>query len=133
MLTAANLSVDRLKAVFDAAYMDTEIDSDGDLRVQDLLGCYVTPVESGEWIILTTHFSARDGSTRRERFEFVNRFNNEIAVIRACVNHSGSFTFDYYVPVDGGISPKALVRATRFFLMALANGIRTCDNVNVVG
>ncbi len=131
-LTPADLSVARLKAIFDAAFMATEVDSDGDLRVEEVLGCYVMPTKSGERISLNTRFRARDGSTRQERLEFVNRFNDEIAVVRACVNQSGNFTFDYYVPVDGGISPRTLVLATKFFLRALASGIRSCDTDNVV-
>lgn len=131
-LNPASLSVARLKAIYDAAFMHTEIDSDGDLRVEEVLGCYVIPAKPCERISLNSRIKAREGSTRQQRLEFVNRFNDEIAVVRACVNKSGNFTFDYYVPIDGGISPKALVLATKFFLKAIAGGIRACDTEDVV-
>lgn len=127
-----DITVDLLKALFDSAYMTTKIDSDGDLYVKDDIGCYVLPTKSKERIQLMSLFSAEPGSSDGAKLAFANRVNDLITTVRVSVNKKGGFTFDYYIPIEGGITRKAIVLATKFFLGAIAAGIKKCDTDDVV-
>ena len=121
-----------LKSLFDDAYMDTSLDNDGDLHVdEDGLGCYVLPINEGSRIKLLAVWQARSGSTRSKRLEFANRVNEGIITVRVSISDDVIF-FDHYIPVEGGITKKAIVLATKHFLNVQKSAIVQCGGQDVL-
>jgi hypothetical protein len=132
IVTPELITIPMLKSLFDAAFMETSIDSDGDLYVKADTGCYVMPTKSKDRIHLLAQFRADEKSSRQARLELANRINYEMSTVRSYLNDKGNVVFDYYIPVEGGITKKAIVMATRFFLSVIVSGIRQHDSDNVV-
>jgi len=116
VLAPQDISPTMLKQMFDDAFMDTSIDSDGDLRVEeDGLGCYVLPINQGDRIKLLTVWNSRSTVPASLVLDFANRVNDGVITVRVSVNKNLIF-FDYYIPVEGGITRRAIVLATKHFL-----------------
>ncbi|MDZ7268380.1 MAG: YbjN domain-containing protein [candidate division KSB1 bacterium] len=121
LVTPENLSTELLKSMFDAAFMETSIDEDGDLQVRDGIGCYVFARE--DRIRLMTLFRSKEGASRQELLEFANRVNDEYVIVRVTISNKGTVSFDYDIPVKGGITKQAVVLATKRFLSIPINAI----------
>lgn len=110
-----NLSRDLLKDIYDSAFMTTMFDDDGDLRVGDGgIRCYVFPKE--KHIKLMSIFGAEEGASQTDLVDFANRVNLEYIIVRVSISKKNSVFFEYAIPVDGGITKKAVVLATKRFL-----------------
>lgn len=116
LVTPENLSKQLLHSIFDAAYMETSWDSDGDLRVKDRVSCFVLPSEKGDRIRLIALFGFKEGTTQMQRLECANKINMEYIMARAAVGGHDSLQFHYDIYVDGGIPKKTIVLATKRFL-----------------
>ncbi len=127
-----DVSVELLKAMFDAAYTHTEIDSDGDLYVKEEIGCYVLPNKNGTFIQLVALFRSQDNSSIDARLAFVNRVNDEMIIVRGYMRKNGGFAFDYYLPIEGGTTKRNAVQSTKFFLPTVTAATKNCDNEDVV-
>jgi hypothetical protein len=131
MMFPEGASVEALKALFDENGMDTSIDSDGDLIVSDNFRCYMRPDPDGRLILVYAIFGAADGATDADKLAYVNRVNDQIKLVRASVAASGRFSFEYYFPVEGGVSKQAIVFAVRRFFGCLNKALGE-DSANVV-
>ncbi len=120
-----------LKQLFDDAYMETSIDSDGDVRIKDKYSCFLRPDPDGKLIALYAIFGANATAQPAGKLEYVNRVNDQVKLIRASVMSDGRFFLDYYIPVDGGITKRAVVMAARRFLSCIEAAISQ-DTGNVV-
>ena len=129
-LSGEGMTAESLKVIFDEAYMETSIDSDGDLVIKDGYRCFLKPDPDGRLLAACSIFGAADGASPQAKLEFVNRVNDQVKVIRASVMKDGRYFFDYYVPVEGGITKKAVVLAVRRFLSCLSSAMaQDTDNV----
>jgi hypothetical protein len=125
------LSSEALKKVFEDAYMNVSVDTDGDLIVQDNYRCYLRPDPDGRLVAIYAIFGANPAAQEPAKLAYINRVNDEVKLIRASVSKNGKFFFDYYLATEGGISKKALVLAVRRFLSCLGSAIQQ-DSENVV-
>jgi len=116
LVTPENLSKELLHSIFDAAFMETSWDSEGDLRVKDQIHCFVIPTEKKDRIRLISIFGFKEGTTQMQRLECVNDINNEYIMVRAVSGNNDTLRFDYDIYVQGGISKKAIILATKRFL-----------------
>lgn len=132
VLRPEDIAEDTLEAIFEPTDLETHRDQDGDLVVTRGVSCYVMPSAQNERILLMAFVGIKESTDRREKLEFVNRVNNEIASVRGHVNQRESIVFDYHIPVRGGISSEAIVEATRFFLLAISHAIDHCDQDEIV-
>lgn len=132
VLRPEDIVEDTLEAIFDPTDLQTRRDQDGDLIVTRGVSCYVMPAAQNERILLMAFVGVKENVERRDKLEFVNRVNNEVASVRGHVNERESIVFDYHIPVRGGISSEAIVEATRFFLLAISHAIDHCDQDAIV-
>jgi hypothetical protein len=130
MFLPENLSKDSLKALFESAYMDAQIDSDGDISVREGWRCFVFPAQNGSWIRLASFFRSSETSTELSRLQFANTVNDKLNLMRVSVRQDASFDFDSYIPVSGGVTKRCVVLAVRRFLSLLKDVIAMdTDNV----
>lgn len=115
LITPENLSKEILKSVFDAAYMDTSYDDEGDLRVKDGVRCFLLLGETKDRIQLLTMFGFKPETSRQERLEFANELNKRYLVIKAIVGTNDALRFEYDILIGQGITKKALVLTVKRF------------------
>jgi len=116
LVTPENLTKELLHSIFDAAFMETSWDSDGDLRVKDQIHCFVLPTEKKDRIRLISIFGFKDDASQVQRLECVNNINREYIMVRATSSNNDTLQFDYDIYVQGGIPKKAIILATKRFL-----------------
>jgi hypothetical protein len=125
------ISADALKALFEEAYMEVSVDSDGDLIVKDNYRCYLRPDQDGRLISIYAIFGCAEGALPEDKLTYINRVNDQVKLIRASVSSNGKFFFDYYLSVEGGISKRSIVLSVRRFFSCLGSALRE-DTGNVV-
>jgi len=126
------ISVEALKALFEEALMEVSIDqTDGDLIVKDNYRCYLKPDPDGRLISIYAIFGANAQAIEADKLAYINKVNDQVKLIRASVSADGKFFFDYYLPVEGGVSERSIVLAVRRFFSCLASALHE-DAANVV-
>jgi hypothetical protein len=125
------ISTDALKALFEEAYMEVSVDTDGDLIVKDNYRCYLRPDQDGRLISIYAIFGANEAAAEADKLAYINRVNDQVKLIRASVSANGKFFYDYYLSVEGGISKRSVVLAVRRFFSCLGSALRE-DTANVV-
>lgn len=123
----------RLKAIFDAAFLDCHLASDGDLIVENELRILVKPEPDKKLLKLVAFFGVK--ADRFQILEFCNRFNREMIVCRVFFadrqDAEGEwpvvFDYDLVVMPDEVLEPKAIVTLVRRFSEIVVGGIRHTD------
>ena len=116
LITPENLSTELLKTIFEAAYMNVEIDEDGDLKVREECTVYVRPNKKlKDRISLLSMYGFKDSSTDVERFECANHINKRIIIVRAYATDKGNLYFEYDFLLEGGLTKKSLVLGIKRF------------------
>ena len=132
LVTPELVSKDMLKTLFTDAYMDTSLDNDGDIVVKDTYRSWVMPNTDGTWIRLYSLFKSNPAASAEDKLAFANRLNDELIILRAWVTDAGGFGFEWYIPVEGGITKKAIVFAVKRFHHLLESAVAK-DDKNVMG
>ena len=125
------ITVDSLKKLFEDAYMEVSVDTDGDLIVKDNYRCYLRPDPDGRLISIYAIFGANAEAVQDAKLAYINKVNDQVKLIRASVSSNGKFFYDYYLSVEGGISKRAVVMAVRRFFSCLSSALKE-DEENVV-
>jgi hypothetical protein len=125
------ISVDALKKLFEEAYMEVAVDTDGDLIVKDDYRCYLRPDPDGRLISVYAIFGGNPTAAQADKLAYINLVNDQVKLVRASVSSNGKFFFDYYLSVEGGVSKRSIVMAVRRFFSCLASALRE-DTGNVV-
>ncbi len=124
LIQTDDVSAEALKQLFEDAYMEVSLDSDGDVRIKDGYTCFLKPDTDKRLVVLYAIFGAKPEAELAAKLEYANRVNDQVKVVRTSVMADGRFYFDYYIPVEGGITKKAIVLATRRFLGTLESAMR---------
>lgn len=131
MLHPSSITVATLRRIFDDAYFETEVDSDGDLIVRDRFHLYVLPHGGGSKLRLLALFGARPHAEHLAKLRLVNKINDTLAIVRAAINSRGAFCFDHYINVDGGLPARNLVIAVKDFNSVIEE-VAELDNEDVM-
>ena len=127
LITPDNLSKELLKSVFDAAFMETSYDSEGDLTVKDTVNCYVFPnMEMKDRVQLIAVFGFKAGTSELQRLQAANRINTEYIIVRAVVGKNDTLRFTWDIPIAGGITKKAFVLALKRFCSIPHDAVVDC-------
>lgn len=113
------LSGPRLLEIFRDAYIEGELDSDGDVRLTlDGIKVLVTTDVSRKLIHFITIFGVRPGATRQQVLELCNRVNDRLILIRAAYPSalpSPAVMLDHYVVSEAGVTADEIVDDVRRF------------------
>ena len=116
LITPENLSTELLKTIFESAYMNVEIDEDGDLKIKEECTVYVRPNKKyKDRISLLCMYGFKDSSMDTERLECVNLINRKFIITRAYATDKGNLCFEYDFLLEGGITRKTLVLGIKRF------------------
>lgn len=132
LLYPENITKEGLRDLFVAAYMDASLDEDGDVLVKERYRSYLVPASDAAWIRLYSPFKSSEAVSMEDKLAYANKINADMIVVRTYVTDKGGFIFEEYLPVEGGITKRALVLATRRFHRMLESAVRA-DEKNVLG
>jgi len=114
LITVDNVTKDMLKSLFDAAFMETTFDKDGDLVVKEKCKCMVLIDKEKRRVMLMTLFGFKSSAKENDKLVCVNEINRNYIIVRASAN-DGTLRFSYDISLDGGVSKKALVLLVKRF------------------
>jgi len=106
LVTPENVSKEVLRAMFEGAYMETLLDSSGDLIVRDVYNIWVMPSPGGTHIRLMAPFRAADDADPEAKLRFVNAVNQQLIMMCAYVGQEGALFFEHYISLEGGVTKK---------------------------
>ena len=133
LLTPDTITIEAVRDIFEAAYLDVDLDAEtNQLRIREELLARAFLSEARERFQLVAYYGIKEDAQRVDRLELVNRINEQYFLIRAGIDDDGDLWFDYTVLVKGGVTPKALVQATRIFLMLVPRAVHDCDEDGIV-
>jgi hypothetical protein len=113
LFTPENTSTESILAAFDAALFETKL---SDLGHPVILDKYlvIVSVENNSLIRLHSYVNLKDDYADDNAHALCNRINAGLIIIRASVEDA-YLVLDWYLPLRGGISKKAVIRALRHF------------------
>jgi hypothetical protein len=115
LLSPENLSLPLLKSVLDAAFMETVMDTDGDLLVRDQINCYILLGEKKDRISFLARFGFKPEVSQAQRLECVNSINKDFLMVRAVAGENDLLRFTYDLIVPAEITKKAFVLTLKRF------------------
>jgi hypothetical protein len=126
-----NVTTDALYALFVSAYLNVYRDDVGDVYVKDRYTVWVFPQKAGAQIRLMAQFRAAEGSERLAKLEYANGVNDQLKLVRAYVDSDEDVGFDYFIPIEGGITKRNIVLSVRTFIDFVRTALER-DEQNVI-
>ena len=126
LIMPTELTVQDLFELYKSAYMECEIDEDGDLVLYEDSVIFVSVDErlKNHRIQLRRYFTLDGGVSLEKALEFTNEINDDYIVARAKIvgEKKDLLLIDYWILLDGGIPPATIIHTTKRF-MSIARGI----------
>ncbi len=133
LVSPDSVTIEDIRDVYEQAYLDAVLDEDKrQIRLREEVLARVFLSESRERLQLVAYYGIKDDAQRVDRLELVNRINENYVLIRAGIDDDGDLWFDYCVLLKGGVTKKAIVQATRVFLMLVPRAVNECDEDGIV-
>jgi Putative bacterial sensory transduction regulator len=109
LITAEDLSRERLRAVLDAAAAPYALDDAGEILVHGECSAYLLPSAEKRKLRLVAQFRFLSATTSAQQLEAVNRINSDFILVRASVAPQQRLRFDYDLSLEGGVTTAALL------------------------
>lgn len=133
LITPDSVTIEEIRDVYEQAYLDAVLDDEKrQIRLREEVLARVFLSESKERLQLVAYYGIKEDAQRADRLELVNRINENYVLIRAGIDDDGDLWFDYCVLLKGGVTRKAIVQATRVFLMLVPRAVNECDEDGIV-
>ena len=133
LLTPDTATIEAIRDVFEAAYMDVTLDEEhGVLIIREDVVARARLSDSRERLQLMMLYGVKEEAQRIDRLELVNRINEQYALIRAGIDDDGDLWFDYCILLKGGATRKGIVLATRMFMLLVPKAVNECDEDGIV-
>jgi hypothetical protein len=133
LVTPDNATIEMIRDIYEAAMMDASLDEEKkQIRIKEEVVAKAFLSESKERLQLVAYYGIKEDAQRIDRLELVNRINENYVFIRAGIDDDGDLWFDYTILLKGGITKKAVVQATRVFLMLVPRAVNECDEDGIV-
>jgi len=130
LITKDSHSTEVLRFVFEAAFFDCAVDSDGDLIV---CSDYRIIAKSNAFFVqLIAVFPARKGASWLTILESINKMNLELSAPRGYAltdTFDHALVLDYCVTIGEGLTPKTLVESLRFFESCIRKAVTFYDGL----
>jgi hypothetical protein len=114
-ITPDNVSKEQLLEILEAAMMDVELDSDGDIKVKDAVNCFIFVSQNKTTIQLFSQFGWSPDASKQQCYEYVNELNRKYFLVKATVRDNNGLGFEYDVSLRGGVSPRNFVQTVKRF------------------
>ncbi|ADV64153.1 signal transduction inhibitor [Isosphaera pallida ATCC 43644] len=123
-----------LQKFFRAAFLKTEIDDDGDLRVYSDFGCrvYLNVDPDRKLVRFTSVYGLREDASEEDKLRLVNTLNDKVILARFSMPQSDALMADYYLLYEEGLIPYQVVHTFRQFARVVVQSLREYDVEDLV-
>ena len=133
-LSESDVTLHKLKSIFDAAYIKAEFDSDGDLKIEDNGFKTFVQIDRDKGLIIFFAIWAMKASVPEiKRLKLVNTLNNDLIFVRFCMPRPTTLWCDYQFLFEGGITPFTIVHNYRLFAKVTKGAVATQDPEDIIG
>ena len=134
LIPEKDVTLARLQQVFEAAFVENDVDEDGDLviRTENTTKIFVSLDERNKLIRFTSLYGVRDDALEAEKQELANTLNDNIVFVRFSAAQSSALVCDYYLPFNGALAPLHIVTVTRLFNRIIASSLSEYDTSNLL-
>ncbi len=136
LVEESDLTLERLAKIFARAFLKTNIDSDGDLRVFTDGPSVLVSLQTGvnSFLKFLTVYDFEDNVPLEAKLALVNKINDRMILVRMSVpeNNQDLLVSDYFLPFDGGVVEFQLVSALRLFAKIVLASLKEYDTAGIV-
>lgn len=128
------ITLQKIKGYFDAAFLKAEFDKDGDLKIID--GGFKVFVKIDNEKKLISYFSLwglKASVPEIKKLQLINTMNNDLIFVRFSMPRATTLLCDYQFLYEGGITPYSIITNYRTFARVSKGGIETKDPDNIIG
>jgi hypothetical protein len=133
-LSEDDVTLQKIKTFFDAAFLKAEFDKDGGLKIED--GGFKTFVQVNKEKKLITFFSAwglKASVPEIKKLQLVNTMNDDLIFVRFAMPRPTTLWCDYQFLYEGGITPYAIVNNYRMFAKVTKGAVAIKDPEDIIG
>ena len=134
LIPEKDVTLVRLLEVFEAAFVENDVDDDGDLviRTENNTKIFVSLDDRNKLVRFTALYGLRDEAPDEEKIALANTLNDNIVFVRFSAGHNSALICDYYLPFNGAISPLHVVTVTRLFNRIVASSLGEYDTADIL-
>ncbi len=133
-LNEEDVSIEKLKTFFDAAFMKTEFQKNGDLKIEDAgFKTFVRIDKKKKMITLYTGWGLKSGVEEIKKLQLINRLNEKLILVRFSTPQPTSLWCDYQFLYEGGITPYTIVNTYKYFAQVVKGAVLTQDPEKIIG
>ena len=134
LIPEKDVSLARLQQVFEAAFVENDVDDDGDLviRTENNTKIFVSLDERNKIIRFTALYGLRDDAQEEDKTTLANTLNDNVVFVRFSASSHSALICDYYLPFNGAVSPLHIVTVTRLFNRIVASSLGEYDTADIL-
>jgi hypothetical protein len=133
VLGESDVTALKLRALCQAALIKCEIDSDGDLKIEDDgMKSFVRVDTDKKLLSFFSIWPLRKSVTELEKLQLLNTLNKDLILVRFYMHDATTLVCDYQLPYDNGILPFQVVNAYRRFAKVTRGAILTRDPKDII-
>jgi len=134
LIPEREVSLVRLQEVFEAAFVENDVDDDGDLLIRTENGTkiFITLDEHNKLVRFTSLYGLRADGDEDAKKELANSLNDNIVFVRFSLSSNSALICDYYLPYNGAVAPLHIVTATRLFNRIVTSSLGEYDTSDLL-
>ncbi|RYX84859.1 hypothetical protein EON83_07915 [bacterium] len=134
LIAEKDISLARLQSVFESAFVENDVDEDGDLYIRTENGTkiFVSLDERNKLVRFTALYGLKEDASESDRIALANTLNDNIVFVRFSATTRNSLVCDYYLPYNGAASPLHVVTVTRLFNRIIASSLGEYDTADIL-
>lgn len=116
----SNLTSKGLSDIFERAFIEVLEVKDSYIKVKDIYTTFVDLDPSKRYISLSGSFAMQPNLSKYEIFEFINKMNTEVALVKSYYGESNnSINFIAYLWIEKGFTDATLIKTLKSYNIAL--------------
>lgn len=136
LISKDELTSVKLLEIYQRAYIDASLDSDGEVRLNlDGLTMFAISYPDRGLLRFRLGFSIKPNATRQQLIELCNRINDQLIFIRASYPVSMEpglgVLLDYYLDTTSGVTGHEIINGTRRF-RSVVGGLPPLDTDRII-
>jgi hypothetical protein len=123
------VSMQRVFELFEAAYIECELDEDNDIKVVTDSGprLFVSQDETNKLLRYLSFYRFRPDIDELAKLRFINALNDDVIFVRFSLGNGDTLVADYYLPYGRGIVPFHIVNTAKLVGRVIITAIRQHD------
>ena len=133
LMSGDAITSEKLKTLFDNAYIDVLETKDTYVKIKDSKTLYIDIDSKKRFISINASYTLQKGANEKDILELFNRINKEVLMIKCYHNkEANTVSFYYYYWIDGGYSNKTIISAVKLFQVGIDLALIKDEKKNIL-